>query len=159
VPLCRRGLPPTIVALDAAPHRMLGVDAYVQGTSPIRRAGDLLAQRQLLGLLAGAPAYDRAGVEALRKTIEGAERRAQRAMDDRERYWLCVWLAAREGPLGALVSRVEPRGVMVYLPELDREWPLRDPHGQPHIGDALHVRIARAAPRERSVTLEAVAED
>lgn len=156
-PLCRRGLPPTIVALEAGPHRLLGVDAYVQGTSPIRRAGDLLAQRQLLAHLAGAPApYDRAAMERLKGAIETAEKRAQRAMDERERYWIAQWFAERTEPLEGVVSRLDHRGLMIYLPEIDRELPLREPPTMPQLGDRLTVRVARASPRERSVLLEAL---
>lgn len=157
-PLCRRGLPPTIVSVEPGPHRMLGVDAYVQGTSPIRRVSDLLAQRQLVAHLAGAPApYDRAAMERLKGGVEAAEKRAQRAMDDRERYWLVEWFARRVEPLHAVVSRVDGRGgLTVYVPEVDRELPLREPSPPPRPGDRLLVRVARAAPRERSVTLEAL---
>lgn len=159
-PTCRRGLPPTIVALEAGPHRMLGVDAYVQGTSPIRRAGDLLAQRQLLAHLAGgAPAYDRDRMDALRAGIETAEKRAQRAMDDRERYWLCQWLAERAAPLEGVVSRVDGRALMAYVAEVDRELPLappRDERQRVEVGQRLQLGVARAVARERSVQLEAI---
>ncbi|MCO5168586.1 MAG: RNB domain-containing ribonuclease [Planctomycetes bacterium] len=157
-PLCRRGLPPTIVSVEPGPHRMLGVDVYVQGTSPIRRASDLLAQRQLLAHLSGAPApYDRAAMERLKAGLEAAEKRAQRAMDERERYWLVEWFARRAEPLQAVVSRVDGRGgLMVYAPEVDRELPLRQASPPPRVGDRLLVRVARAAPRERSVVLEAL---
>lgn len=158
-PLCRRGLPPTIVAVDPAPHRMLGVDAYVQGTSPIRRAGDLLAQRQVLSLVTGAPApYDRPTMEELKAQLETVEKRAQRAMDERERYWLIEWLARRTEPLPAVVSRLEGRmGLLVYVPDVDRELPLRPPAPPaPRVGDRMLVRVAHAAPRERSVLLESI---
>lgn len=157
-PLSRRGLPPTIISIEPGPHRMLGVDAYVQGTSPIRRAGDLLAQRQLLASLAGVPApYDRPAMERLKAQLETAEKRAQRAMDERERYWLVEWFARRTEPLQAVVSRLDARGVQVYVPEVDRELPLRPPPPPaPRLGDRLLVRVARAAPRERSVLLESI---
>lgn len=158
-PLSRRGLPPTIVSIEPGPHRMLGAEAYVQGTSPIRRASDLLAQRQLLAVMAGAPApYDRPAMERLKAALELVEKRAQRAMDERERYWLVEWFARRAEPLQGVVSRLDgPRGLMVYLPEVDREVPLRMPSPPPpRLGDRLLVRVARAAPRERSVLLEAV---
>ncbi len=158
-PLCRRGLPPTIVSIEPGPHRMLGVDAYVQGTSPIRRAGDLLAQRQLLAHLARTPApYDRPAMERLKAQLETAEKRAQRAMDERERYWLVEWFARRTEPLQAVVSRLDgARGLHVYVPEVDRELPFRAPAPPaPRLGDRLLVRVARAAPRARSVLLESV---
>ncbi len=41
------------VGLDPARHAGLGLDAYLQATSPIRRFSDLVAQRQLKSLLTG----------------------------------------------------------------------------------------------------------
>ena len=50
----RRSMPPTVVVTQPGPQRTMGLEAYVQGTSPIRRLGDLIAQRQLLALLDGS---------------------------------------------------------------------------------------------------------
>ncbi len=73
---------------DTAPraHVQLGVDGYVQIGSPLRRYGDLLAQQQLLAVLAGkAPPRNAAGVtEAIarsaerRQKLRAAERQGRR---------------------------------------------------------------------------------
>ncbi len=156
--LARRGLPPTIVDVRPAPHRMLGAEAYVQGTSPIRRYGDLIAQRQLLALLSGQPPpYDGKSLGALQGELEAAEKRAGRAMDERERYWLTLWLAAHPGPHAVHVSRSDDRGLQAYLPALDRDLPIvRHPTRTLVVGDPLDVRVTATQPRLRTATLEAV---
>lgn len=154
-PHARRLFPPTIVSLDPGPHRMLGVPAYVQGTSPLRRAGDLLAQRQLLAVLAGGPpALDRAACERLKTQVESSEKRAQRAMDDRERYWLGVWWSGRGGPEDAIVSRLEGRTAFVYVLALDRELPVDARDGPPlAVGQRARVIVVRCDPRRRDLRL------
>lgn len=156
--LARRGLPPTIVEVRPAPHRMLGADAYVQGTSPIRRYGDLIAQRQLLALLSGQPPpYDVKSLGDLQGELEAAEKRAGRAMDERERYWLTLWLAAHPGPHAVHVSRSDDRGLQAYLPALDRDLPIqRHPTRTLVVGDPVDVRVTAAQPRLRTATLEPV---
>ena len=137
---------------------MLGAEAYVQGTSPIRRYGDLIAQRQLLALLSGQPPpYDGKSLGALQGELEAAEKRAGRAMDERERYWLTLWLTAHPGPHAVHVSRSDDRGLQAYLPALDRDLPIvRHPTRTLVVGDPLDVRVTATQPRLRTATLEAV---
>ena len=143
----RRGLPPTVIAVEPGPHRTLGLEHYVQGTSPIRRYGDLVAQRQLLCLLQGvAPRHGADDIAALRQSLERCERRARTLEDERERYWLVAWLRAHPEPLAAFVSRVEGRRRLVYVPALRRELPCALPDdAQP--GQALRVVPQRWSPR------------
>lgn len=159
--LARRSLPPTQVGPDPGPHRTVGVEAYLQATSPIRRYGDLLAQRQALALLDGAPpAHDRAGVLALQAELEPAERRARQAEDERERYLLTSWLARCGRELAAVVSRSEPRRVLCWIPELSRELPVRFENGAaPPVGTRVSLRVARAIPRQRTVDLQVLPAD
>lgn len=154
--LLRRSLPPTQVGPDPGPHRTVGVDAYLQATSPIRRYGDLLAQRQLLALLDGVPPpHDRAGVQALQAGLEKAERRARQAEDERERYLVCDWLRRRAAPLQALVTKLEARRVFAWVPELGRELPVKvEPGHGPPVGTRVALRVLRALPRQRVVDLE-----
>lgn len=155
--LYRRTLPPTHVGPDPGPHRTVGVEAYLQSTSPIRRYGDLLAQRQLLAHLDGAPApHDRAGVLAVQAELEPAERRARQAEEDRERYLLTAWLGRCGRELPGFVTRSEPRRLSCWIPELGRELPVRLEGGAaaPPVGAPVSLRVARALPRQRTVDLQ-----
>jgi exoribonuclease-2 len=143
----RKGLPPTVISVEPGPHRTLGIETYVQGTSPIRRYGDLVAQRQLLALLAGEPPiHDAEDVSQIRQQLERTERRARTLEDERERYWVSVWLRTHDEPLQAYVSRLEPRRRLVYVPALRREIPcqLAD---EATVGDAVQVRPLSLDPK------------
>ena len=154
--LLRRSLPPTHIGPEPGPHRTVGVEAYLQATSPIRRYGDLLAQRQLLAGLDGVPPpHDAAAVRAIQGELEPAERRARQAEEERERYLVCHWLSRQREPLPAWVSRVEARRVLAWIPPLGRELPCRvEPSQAPPVGTEARVNVTRAVPRQRVVDLE-----
>jgi exoribonuclease-2 len=156
----RRGLPPTKVDVDPGPHNTLGVDAYVQGSSPIRRFGDLLAQRQLVSALAGeAPVYGKEDVRALLVELEGSEKTARRLEADRDLYWIARWFEPRRGEaFEGVVARspAEGRG-LVYVRAVHSELPLGDPGEEaPRLdeGSVVAVKVRRCSPRRRSVTFE-----
>jgi len=83
------------MTLEAEPHQGLGVAQYAWSTSPLRRAVDLINQRQMISLLQGsAPPYDKRS-----ETLAAAMREfdlAYNAYNDfqtrMERYWCLVWL-------------------------------------------------------------------
>lgn len=159
----RCGLPPTKVDADPGPHRTLGVDAYVQGSSPIRRFGDLLAQRQLVSKLQGQPpAYTRDEVLKLLIDLEGTEKSARRLEADRDLYWIARWFEPRRQEVwDGVVARspAEGRG-LVYVRAVHLELPLgeRGDEDAPALdeGTLVKVRVKRCSPRRRSVTFELV---
>lgn len=153
----RRTLRPTVIATEPGPQRSMGLEHYVQATSPLRRMPDLIAQRQLLALLDGAPLpYDRAALAALLPDLEVAARRARTLEEERRRYFVCRWLAG-VSELPAIVSRRRP---MLYVPELDRELPCATPvhGGVPPVGTAVRARVRKVEPRQREVVLGIVGE-
>lgn len=80
----------------AAPHGGLGVQAYIQATSPLRRYPDMVMQRQITHYLsAGEPMY---GVEDI-TSVAGRADVQLRAMgkleDERRRYWLLKFFKLR----------------------------------------------------------------
>ncbi len=87
---------------QAGRHDILGVDAYVQVTSPLRRYADLLAHQQLLAHLRGDPP-PRSGAEitAVMAEQRAAVRQARAHAKRGQRYFQLLALA-REG-LGASV--------------------------------------------------------
>jgi len=158
----RRGLPPTQVAVAPGPHLTLGVDAYCQGTSPIRRYGDLLAQAQLLALLRGEdPPHGRVEVESIKDELEPLERRARRLEARRDRYWCAVWLEGRTEPLEGRISRTTGRRPMAWIDALGRALPVRYPDDEdgrppppPERGTLVRLRPRRLVPREGLIELE-----
>lgn len=90
-------IPPASVSLSPVPHHGMGVRAYVQVTSPLRRAADLLAHHQLADHLAGRTPLL---VEELAGPVLACDlafRRTERIMRDVHRSWLVAWHAQQLG--------------------------------------------------------------
>ena len=84
------------VGVEPAPHYALGLAAYVQATSPIRRYSDLVCQRQVGAFLRGEPyVYDREAIEVMADHAENATRDAASIERDATRYWTLYWLASQ----------------------------------------------------------------
>jgi exoribonuclease-2 len=83
---------------ERAPHRDLGVDGYTQVTSPLRRYGDLVMQRQIVAFLqTGKPQYSQTDLWARAMSIEEMTRRIQRLESRADFYWKCVYLSQHLG--------------------------------------------------------------
>lgn len=116
----RRQLKPSQQTGVPGPHAGLGLDAYVQATSPLRRYLDLVVHQQLRGhlrgeeLLAVHDLVERIGAAS---AAAGSVRRAERLA---RRHWTLVYLAQRPGWCGegVLVEQRGQRGAFL-VPELD----------------------------------------
>ncbi|MBZ5639368.1 MAG: ribonuclease R [Acidobacteriia bacterium] len=144
------------VSLQPGPHHALGLPAYAQVTSPLRRFQDLAVHRQIATALAGKPpAYD---VESLRRVAatteasEGDGRRAERAAD---RYWLLRYLEQHRGDtVEAIVVETVPRPVVVLLETLLEE-PVPGLAGI-ELRARIHLRVERVNPRAELLVLRPV---
>jgi exoribonuclease-2 len=94
------------LSLTPALHSGLGLTAYTQVSSPIRRYADLVTQRQFTALLSGAPIpHGREELLQILGTAEAAEQEI-RAIEDRStNYWLLQYLSRykRDEQLRAVV--------------------------------------------------------
>src|SRR5262245_38867553 len=94
------------LSLTPGLHSGLGLSAYTQASSPIRRYADLVTQRQFTAMLGGSPVpYGR---EELLQILVGAETAEQeiRTLEERStNYWLLEYLSRhkKEQPLAAVV--------------------------------------------------------
>ena len=90
----RSCMTPGVTSLVAAPHASLGLQAYVQVTSPIRRYADLLAHRQIKAHLRSQKPPLGDG-ELLRRveTAGAMAKEAQRVSRECERYWVILWFS------------------------------------------------------------------
>jgi exoribonuclease-2 len=146
------------VGTTPAPHFSLGLDAYVQATSPIRRYADLLVQRQL-GLQAdgGEPLAD-GPLAALLGEIEAPLRQAIAISRDDQRHWLQVWFEQhpRLEWHGTFLRWLRPQDQLglVSLEELALELPARCPSGSDP-GAALLVRVREVDSLRDQLRLEA----
>ena len=87
-------LPPAGLSTTPAAHRGLGVPAYIQVTSPLRRYPDLVMQRQISHYLStGLPLYPPETVASVAQRAEVQLREIGRLEADRRRYWFLKYLA------------------------------------------------------------------
>jgi len=83
------------MTVNAEPHQGLGVAQYAWSTSPLRRAVDLINQRQTLALLNGtAPPYAKTGEElaVAMRDFDHAHNSYNEFQNRMERYWCLRWL-------------------------------------------------------------------
>ena len=88
-----RRFTPAIIGVTPTPHVGLGVDAYIQATSPLRRYPDLVMQRQISHFLAsGEPVYSADDISSVAKRAEVQMREMSRIEEARRRYWFLKYL-------------------------------------------------------------------
>ncbi len=146
------------VGTSAAPHFSLGLDAYVQATSPIRRYGDLVVQRQLQCLLEGTPPLGEADMAALLQDLEAPLRQGIQIQRDDQRHWLQVWFEQQpRHPLDGLFLRwlrADQQLGLVWIEEICQSLPCSCP-GRCEPGHRLLVRAVEVDALRDRLHLEA----
>ena len=88
-----RRFAPAVVSITPTPHVGLGVESYIQATSPLRRYPDLVMQRQISRYLsAGEPVYSADDISLVAKRAELQMRELSRIEESRRRYWFLKYL-------------------------------------------------------------------
>jgi exoribonuclease-2 len=94
----RRKLSPAHIETSAGPHSGLGLDAYIQASSPIRRYFDLVVQRQIRSFLMGeAPVYNQKELVEIRVFVEPVIKDFMNLKRNRIRYWTLKYLSRQRG--------------------------------------------------------------
>jgi exoribonuclease-2 len=154
----KRCLSRGLVGTSPAPHFSLGLPAYVQATSPIRRYGDLLVQRQLLALRAGEPPLAEQDLAALLTELEGPLRQGIQIGREDQRHWLQVWFEEQEGrPWPGLFLRwlrQDHQLGLVWLEDLAQSLPCSCP-SRSEPGSTLLVRVSAVDSLQDLLRLEA----
>jgi exoribonuclease-2 len=102
----KRCLSRGLMGTTAAAHFSLGLSAYVQATSPIRRYGDLVVQRQLAAALEDGSPLSQEQLEEQLQTFEAAVREGIGIGREDQRHWQQVWFEQhRSGQWRALFLR------------------------------------------------------
>jgi exoribonuclease-2 len=94
------------LSLTPGIHSGLGLTAYTQASSPIRRYADLVTQRQFAALLRGSSVpYVREELLQILSTAEAAEQEIRTIEERSTTYWLLEYLAREKAgqPLPAIV--------------------------------------------------------
>lgn len=141
-----------------APHFSLGLPAYVQATSPIRRYGDLLVQRQLLALERGEDPLDDSAILSLLEELEGPARQAVQISREDQRHWQQVWFEAHRGQQWACCFlrwlRAQDRLALVHVEELAMDLPALAPEGA-EPATPLLLRVQQVDPLRDQLRLVA----
>ena len=130
--------------VSRAAHFSLGLNAYVQATSPIRRYGDLVVQRQIGAVLADEPPLSQDQLQEQLQTFETAVREGIGISREDQRHWQQVWFEAhRSGQWRAQFLRwlrPQDRLGLVRVEELAMDLAAECPSGlEP--GDTLLLRV------------------
>lgn len=122
-----------------APHSGLGLAAYAQATSPLRRYLDLVVHQQLRRYLAGEPPLDTAAILARIGEVEELLAAARQAENRSNRHWTLAYLARHPNWRGPAVL-LDKRGLngTFVIPELALE---------------TQVHLAADLPLDAQVTL------
>lgn len=154
----RRLLSPSATTTEPGRHFTLGIEGYATATSPIRRATDLLVQRQLLATCGLEPLSTEELDAALLAAVPAAATVTQ-IERSRTRYWLLRHLDARVRGLvvpGVVVDRQSDR-ILVHLPDYALEVPLRTRDAAAfRRGEEIEVRLDRADARRDTVRISLV---
>lgn len=141
-----------------SPHASLGLPAYVQATSPIRRYGDLVVQRQLVAQGESREPLGPAELDVLIQELEGPLRQGIQIGREDQRHWLQVWVEQeqpRQWP-GQFLRwlRADQQLGLVWLEAIAQSLPCHCP-ARSEPGDALLVRVAAVDSLRDVLRLEA----
>ena len=112
-----RRIRPSLLTTISGFHALIGVEPYVQATSPLRRYTDLINQRQLTSALSGgSPRYDLEEVSNVIFRADATLRDLSRAENDRQRYWVLKLLSNKIGEVfDAIVLDVRDHNYLVEV--------------------------------------------
>ncbi|WP_259731506.1 MULTISPECIES: RNB domain-containing ribonuclease [Synechococcales] len=142
-----------------APHFSLGLGAYVQATSPIRRYADLLVQRQLAALAdeGGTPLDEQALAELL-EGLDPVVREGIQISREDQRHWQQVWFEQQRAECwdGLFLRWLRPqdRLGLVHLESLALDQAVLCPETSSP-GDPLVVRVSAVDSLADLLRLEA----
>ncbi|MFT7582762.1 MAG: exoribonuclease-2, partial [Myxococcota bacterium] len=152
-----RQLKPAVLSTKPKLHFTLGVGAYTQLSSPIRRYGDLLMHQQLTSLLkTGRPRFSAGQLMAHFDAIEKTTGQIRRVELESKRYWAAVYLAERrDETFAAQVVREHGRRWLVEVSDLALMLPADLRRGV-HSGDWVDVSVVKADARAGKILLKHV---
>ena len=149
--LMLRRLKPAVVSTKPGLHGGLGLDAYTQATSPLRRYPDLMVQRQISHhLRTGETLYDNESVTSIAHRADTQIRQMSRIENQRRQYFFLKWLDARRREAEEAGEQCVLDGIVLENPPnraatVDlADWPYRTRAALPNStspGDEVSLRL------------------
>jgi len=146
----RTGLQKSYTSFTPVSHATLGLKAYTQATSPIRRYLDLCNQRQMLHFIrSGKPLYSVQQLQKLVRQVEEPLRLATNVTRESKRFWILKYVEqelANIQSLDGVVVRCDHANPMVelekiYIPAIAHT------NKRVKLGQALKLKIEKIDPR------------
>jgi len=154
----RRCMPRSEVGITPSRHASLGLTAYSQATSPIRRYADLLTHFQIKAHLRGnPPPFSADALKVLMASVITTTYEASLIERQTNRYWSLEYLRqhadrAWQATLLRWLREHERLG-LVLLEDLGLELAMRF-HRPVALGESLQVRVSAVDPRHDVIQLE-----
>ena len=140
------------------PHFSLGLEAYVQATSPIRRYADLVAHRQIIAQLSKSAPM---GEERLGEVIDDLDdplRQSIQISREDQRHWQQVWFSEHQSTVWSAQFlrwlRPQDRLALVHVSDLAMDLVGVVTSSTPEPGDTLELRVGRADPVRGELQLQ-----
>ncbi len=152
-------LKPSTLSVYPQSHSSLGLKAYLQVTSPIRRYFDLVNQRQLLGLISGSQSiYDPQSLSGLIENSQDTLTLINKVSKESRRFWLLRYLEQRVRnfygkKLGGVVVKIGPKYPLVELDEVFF-CSFAKSKKKVAIGDTVEINISTVDAKEEYLRLE-----
>lgn len=139
-----------------APHFGLGLDLYVQVSSPLRRYADLVILRQLSAHFANQPLpYKQEELFAILDKVDSTSSQNKYLEREANRFWMLEYIAANciGHEFNATVVRIEGNLVLGELEQL-YERGLVYTRGHVHIGEQIRVRVRESSAKNGRLVLD-----
>ena len=141
-----------LLGLYASRHAGLGLDAYAQVTSPIRRYSDLLAHWQIKAFLRNEPLpFTAEMLTAILQAIDPAIWDANQVEKQSVRYWSLEYLRRHKDEVWEALMldwlRENEKLALVLIEDLGLKLPMRI-NRQIQVGDNLRIRTSEVDPRK-----------
>jgi len=140
----KRCLSRGLMGTQPSPHFSLGLSAYAQATSPIRRYGDLVVQRQIAAVINSQIPRSMESMQELIDSFDSAVREGLTIAREDQRHWQQVWFEHHQNhqwPVDFLRwLRPQDRLGLVRLDDLAMDVAAECPAGSLP-GDALVLQV------------------
>jgi exoribonuclease II len=155
----RSQLKKSTTSFSPVAHASLGLKAYAQATSPIRRFADILNQRQLLNLIIhNKPHYSVSDLEAWVTRLEEPLNKATQVSRDSKRFWLLRYLEdtyLSKSELSGTIIRTDLKNPIVELDSTYLTLPVKS-FRNVRPGDQVKIRMLSVKPHEDRARLEVI---
>ena len=154
----KRCLSRGLMGTQPSGHFSLGLNAYAQATSPIRRYGDLVVQRQIAAEIDGASPLSEESMQGLLDSFDGSVREGLAIAREDQRHWQQVWFEQHQHehwPVDFLRwLRPQDRLGLVRVDDLAMDFAAECPDGSLP-GEALMLRVVQVDSRSDQLRLQA----